>query len=125
MRLTGHMIGVLKEYMWDLVEQARQEEQHESFGYKQMPYRPDHAIADLLAILDDRLESEGSQVGLPQELLHHMWNLCNDARGQLKDSVWLESSLGPPPTKSTTRELTYRALMTYIERTPAENGGES
>ena len=54
MRLTGHMIGVLKEYMWDLTEQARQEEQQESFGYKQAPYRPHHAISDLLAILDDR-----------------------------------------------------------------------
>jgi hypothetical protein len=54
MRLTGHVIGMLKEYMWDLVEQAKQEEQHNSFGYKTTPYRADQAISDLLAILDDR-----------------------------------------------------------------------
>ena len=116
MRLTGHMIGMLKEYMWDLTEQARQEEQQESFGYKQAPYRPDHAISDLLAILDDRMESEGSQVGLPEGLLHHMWTLCNDARGQIKEIVWLESNVGPVPSKAKTRELTYRALIAYIEQ---------
>jgi len=120
MRLTGHMIGVLKEYMWDLVEQAHQEEEHESFGYKQALYRPDHAISDLLAILDDRLESEGSQVGLPEGVLHHMWTVCNEARDQVKERVWLESNLGPPPTKAKTRELTYRALMGYIEHQEGE-----
>ena len=116
MRLTGHMIGVLKEYMWDLTEQARQEEQQESFGYKQAPYRPDHAISDLLAILDDRLESEGSQVGLPPDMLHHMWTLCNEAQSAIKDRVWLELSVaGPASSKARTRELTYQALIEYIE----------
>ena len=52
MRLTGHVIGLLKEYMQDLVEQARQEtEAQRSFGFTAAPYRPDHAISDLLAIL--------------------------------------------------------------------------
>jgi hypothetical protein len=120
MRLTGHMIGMLKEYMWDLTEQARQEEQQESFGYKQAPYRPDHAISDLLGILDDRLESEGSQVGLPPDMLHHMWTLCNEAQGHIKDIVWLESSLAPAPSKTKTRELTYRALLEYIEQRAEE-----
>jgi len=116
MRLTGHMIGVLKEYMWDLTEQARQEVQQESFGYKQAPYRPDQAISDLLAILDDRLESEGSQVGLPQDLLHHMWMLCNEARGPIHEAVWLESSGRPDASKANMRQLTYRALLDYIEQ---------
>ena len=120
MRLTGHMIGMLKEYMWDLTEQARQEEQQESFGYKQAPYRPHHAISDLLAILDDRLESEGSQVGLPPDMLHHMWTLCNEAQGHIKDTVWLESSLAPAPSKAKTRGLTYRALLEYIEQRAEE-----
>ena len=120
MRLTGHMIGMLKEYMWDLTEQAHQEEQQESFGYKQAPYRPHHAISDLLAILDDRLESEGSQVGLPPDMLHHMWTLCNEAQGHIKDIVWLESSLAPVPSKAKTRELTYRALLEYIEQRAEE-----
>lgn len=120
MHLTGHMIGMLKEYMWDLVEQARQEERaRESFGYSATPYGPDHAISDLLAILDDRIESEGAQVGLPEATLHHIWTLCNDAQSRIKESVWLESSLDERTrSKAKTRELTYRALMSYIE----ENG---
>jgi hypothetical protein len=116
MRLTGHMIGILKEYMWDLVEQARQDERaRESFGYRETPYYPDHAISDLLAILDDRLESEGIQMGMPEGVLHHMWSLCNEARGRIKETVWLESSLGPPPSKAVMRQLTYQALLNYIE----------
>ncbi|MGH7255108.1 MAG: hypothetical protein ACREI3_04955, partial [Nitrospirales bacterium] len=92
MKPTGHHIGLLKEYMHDLVEQARQETQAErSFGYKAAPYRPDQAISDLLAILDDRIESEGVQVGLHEGFLHDMWTLCNEAQAQIKDRVWLES----------------------------------
>ena len=118
MRLTGHMIGLLKEYMCDLVEQARQEEQaHGSFGFMPTRYRPDQAISDLLAILDDRIESEGVQVGLPEGFLHHMWMLCNEAQRHVEESVWLESSVEDPAiSKARIRELTYRALIDYIER---------
>ena len=92
MRLSGHIIGLLKEYMRDLVEQARQESQaQEAFGFSAPPYQPDHAIADLLAILDDRIESEGVQVGLPIEFLHEMWRRCNEARSEITDRVWLET----------------------------------
>ena len=115
MRLTGHIIGMLKEYMWDLVEQAKQEEQHNSFGYKTTAYRPDQAISDLLAILDDRLESEGPQVGLPEGLLHQMWTLCDEAQDLIKETVWLELNLEKVSSKSRTRELTYRALLDYIQ----------
>ena len=53
MRLSGHIIGLLKEYMRDLVEQARQESQaQEAFGFSAPPYQPDHAIADLLAMIE-------------------------------------------------------------------------
>ena len=118
MRLTGHVIGILKQYMWDLVEQARQEEQaRESFGYRSVPYGADDALSDLLAILDDRIESEGSQVGLPEGMLHFMWTTCNEARSHLKEAVWLESNVGSQiASRARTRELTYRALITYIER---------
>ena len=76
MKISGHVIGLLKEYMHDLVEQAGQEAQMQaSFGFAQAPYRPDQAISDLLAILDDRIESEGMQVGLPEGFLHTMWTL--------------------------------------------------
>ena len=111
------LIGLLKEYMRDLVEQARQEAStQQSFGFAPAPYRPDQAISDLLAILDDRIESEGVQVGLPDGFLHHMWTLCNEAQGHIKDQVWLESNVGDPGTsKARTRELTYRALIRYIE----------
>lgn len=117
MRLSGHVIGLLKEYMHDLVEQARQETRdRESFGFATDPYRPDQAISDLLAILDDRIESEGVQVGLPEGFLHQMWTLCNEAQSQVKDQVWLESNVGGPSSKARVRELTYHALIEYIER---------
>jgi hypothetical protein len=78
MPLSGHVVGLLKEYMRDLVVQAEQEAMaHEAFGFSPASYRSDQAISDLLAILDDRIESEGLQVGLPENFLHEMWSLCN------------------------------------------------
>ncbi len=117
MRLSGHIIGLLKEYMGDLVEQARQESQaQQAFGFSSPPYQPDHAIADLLAILDDRIESEGMQVGMPLEFLHEMWRHCNEARAQVMEQVWLETNLGPPgSSKARIRELTYAALIEHLE----------
>src|SRR5579885_3447577 len=116
MKLSGHLIGLLKEYMDDLVQQARQEAQAEqTFGFAAAPYRPDQALSDLLAILDDRIESEGVQMGLPHTFLHDMWMVCNDAQGHVKDRVWLEANLdGPWASKARTREVTYRALIEYI-----------
>ena len=115
--LTGHVIGLLKEYMKDLVDQAGQETlAQERFGFSATPYRPDQAISDLLALLDDRIESEGLQVGLPEGFLHHMWSLCNDAAAQVSDRVWLEANIGSQGAgKARTRELTYRALIEFIE----------
>jgi len=114
---SGHVIGLLKEYMRDLVEQATQESlRQEQFGLTAEPYRPDQAISDLLALLDDRIESEGLQVGLPDDFLHRMWSLCNEASAPVSDRVWLEGNLGNQVlSKSKTRELTYRALIDFIE----------
>jgi len=117
MALSGHVVGLLKEYMRDLVEQAKQETAaHASFGFSDVPYRPDQALSDLLAILDDRIESEGVQVGLPDEFLHQMWGLCNDARAQVTEHVWLDMNSSDQPTsKARVRELTYRALLAVLE----------
>ena len=117
MALSGHVVGLLKEYMRDLVEQAKQEEAaHASFGFSATPYRSDQALSDLLAILDDRIESEGVQVGLPSEFLHEMWGLCNKAQAQVSERVWLEvNSSDQPPSKARLRELTYRELITILE----------
>jgi len=117
MALSGHVVGLLKEYMRDLVEQAKQEmEAHASFGFSDVPYRPDQALSDLLAILDDRIESEGMQVGLPDGFLHHMWGLCNDARAQVTERVWLDmNSSDQPSSKVRVRELTYRALIAVLD----------
>jgi hypothetical protein len=117
MKLNGHLVGLLKEYMGDLVAQAGQEAAAaQSFGFRATPYRPDQALSDLLAILDDRIESEGVQVGLPEGFLHEMWVLCNDARSHVTDRVWLEGNLeGRELSKARTRELTYKALIEYIE----------
>ncbi len=118
MKVTGHVVGLLKSYMRDLVEQAAQEAQtQQTFGFEPAPYRPDQAVSDLLAILDDRIESEGVQVGLPENLLHDMWTLCNEAQQHVADAVWLESRAGvATPSKAKTRELTYKALIDYLER---------
>lgn len=117
MALSGHVVGLLKEYMLDLVEQAKQETAaHESFGFSTTPYRPDQALSDLMAILDDRIESEGMQVGLPEGFLHQMWGLCNEARGQVTEHVWLEmNSSDEPSSKARVRELTYRMLLAVLE----------
>ncbi len=122
MRLSGRQIGLLKEYMHDLVEQAKQDEATiQAFGYASQPYRPDQAISDLLAILDDRIESEGVQVGLPVEFLHQMWMLCNQGAPEVEETVWLKRNLnGEPATKARVRKLTYHALIEYLEHLPDE-----
>jgi len=119
---SGHIIGLLKEYMQDLVDQAAQETRsQEQFGFATAPYRPDQALSDLLALLDDRIESEGAQVGLPDGFLHDMWSLCNEGLSPISDRVWLESNLdGQSPRKTTVRELTYRALIDFIDTNSGE-----
>ena len=114
---SGHIIGLLKEYMRDLVDQATQERRaQEQFGFTAVPYRPDQAISDLLALLDDRIESEGMQVGLPDNFLHDMWSLCNEALTAVSNRVWLEGNLDNKiPEKARIRELTYHALIEFIE----------
>ncbi len=116
--LSGHVIGLLKEYMRDLVDQARQETlAEERFGFAAAAYRPDQALSDLLALLDDRIESEGLQVGLPDGFLHDMWTLCNEAGSHVTDRVYVEGNIGSEAGgKARTRELTYRALLEFIER---------
>jgi hypothetical protein len=120
MALSGHVVGLLKEYMRDLVVQAEQEAAaHESFGFSAPPYRSDQAISDLLALLDDRIESEGVQVGLPENFLHEMWSLCNEARSQITDQVWLDRNVGEQSaSKAQVRQLTYQALMRFLEAQP-------
>ena len=117
MALSGHVVGLLKEYMRDLVMQAEQEASaNEAFGFSKTPYRPDQAIADLLAILDDRIESEGIQVGLPEAFLHEMWTVCNEARVQVTDQVWLHSNISDgTASKARIRDLTYQALIQFLE----------
>jgi hypothetical protein len=45
-----------------------------------------------------------------------MWSLCNEAAAQVSERVWLESNIGNQVAgKATTRELTYRALIDFIE----------
>lgn len=122
--LSGHVIGLLKEYMRDLVEQAAQEMlANEQFGFSPTPYRPDQALSDLLALLDDRIESEGIQVGLPDNFLHSMWNLCNDASLIVSERVWLEANIGNQAAgKARIRELTYQALIDFLEsQSPSGN----
>ena len=121
---SGHVIGLLKEYMQDLVDQAAQEAQsQEQFGFTALPYRPDQAISDLLALLDDRIESEGIQVGLPDNFLHSMWTLCNKAVEPISEQVWLEGNLDDRRmSKARMRELTYRALIKFIESSSPERG---
>jgi hypothetical protein len=124
MRFPGRIIGLLKEYMHDLVEQAKQEESaHASFGFTPQPYRPDQALSDLLAILDDRIESEGVQVGLQVEFLHEMWTLCNQAQPHISETVWLRKNLEQGTgSKAEVRQHTYQALITFLEFQSEEDG---
>ncbi|TKB77662.1 MAG: hypothetical protein E8D42_15100 [Nitrospira sp.] len=117
MAFSGHVIGLLKEYMRDLIDQAMQEQQsQEQFGFTPFPYRPDQAISDLLALLDDRIESEGIQVGLPECFLHDMWTVCNEAVESISNRIWLEGNLdGRSMTTAQIRELTYQALIKFID----------
>ena len=47
----------------------------------------------------------------------HNGSPCNQARAHVEERVWLESNLGAPATsKARTRELTYRALVEFIEK---------
>lgn len=130
MKLSGHQIGLLKGYMHDLVEQAKQDEDaQKAFGFAQEAYRPDQALSDLLAILDDRIESEGVEVGLREGFLHHMWTLCNEAQAHVRDRVWLESNVrSQVPSKASTRKLAYEALIEFIEGQSgagSRNGGRA
>ncbi|MEE8126227.1 MAG: hypothetical protein V3T42_10470 [Nitrospirales bacterium] len=120
MRFSGRIIGLLKEYMHDLVEQAKQDETtHATFGFASQPYRTDQAISDLLAILDDRIESEGVQVGLSVEFLHQMWTLCNTASPHISETVWLRKNLDAGAgSKSEVRKHTYEALIAFLESQP-------
>jgi hypothetical protein len=127
MRFSGHVIGLLKEYMHDLVMQAEQEAgAQERFGLSAEHYRPDQALSDLLALLDDRIESEGIQVGLPDGFLHDMWTICNEAGPQVAERVWLETNaVNRPPSKAHTRELAYRALIHFLEERNREHTGSA
>jgi hypothetical protein len=124
---SGHIIGLLKEYMRDLVDQATQEQQsQEQFGFTPLPYRPDQAISDLLALLDDRIESEGIQVGLPDCFLHNMWTLCNEAIEPISTRIWLEGNLeSRSMTKAQTRELTYQALIEFMDSRSRERSAST
>jgi len=115
--MTGHEIGLLKGYMLDLVEQARQESMtYRAAGYQEHPYAPDQALMDLLAILDDRLESEGIQVGLSEEFRHRMGEICKRSLNHVKEESWLSANLGAGrPTKAEVRSVAYRALLNFIE----------
>jgi len=112
--------------MHDLVEQAKQEEaSHATFGFSAQPYRPDQALSDLLAILDDRIESEGVQVGLPIEFLHQMWTVCDFADTHISETVWLKKNIeGGSGSKSEVRQQTYQALIEYLEALPEDSQTE-
>jgi hypothetical protein len=56
------------------------------------------------------------QVGLPDGFLHQMWGLCNDARTQVAERVWMEiNSSDQVPSKDIVRALTYRALLAVLD----------
>ncbi|MCP9452583.1 MAG: hypothetical protein NNA23_07850 [Nitrospira sp.] len=116
---SGHVIGLLKSYMTDLVQQAAQEQcAAKQFGFAPTPYSPHDALSDLLALLDDRLESEGIQVGLSEAFLHKMWSFCDAVASQLCERVWMEENIDDmprPAEKAKVRELTYRALIEALE----------
>ena len=116
--MTGHEIGLLKGYMQDLIEQGRQESMvSRTAGYREQNYTPDQAVMDLLALLDDRMESEGVQVGLPQDFPHKMWEIFRQAEKHIKDTAWIAENLDPHgKTTMQVRTIAYKALIEHIEK---------
>ncbi len=116
--MTGHEIGVLKGYMQDMVEQARQEAGVlRSAGYREQPYTSEHALMDLLAILDDRMESDGLQVGRPEGFRVEMGDICNRSREYVREATWMAANMADPaPGKPEIRGIAYKALIDYIEK---------
>jgi len=41
--------------------------------------------------------------------------LCREAESGIRDRVWLDSSMIGNSSKTSVRELTYRALLDYLE----------
>ena len=120
MALTHHELCILKEYMWDLVEQARQEAQNPvAQRYTKKHYTADEALLELLALLDDRVESEGVQLGLSDQFSHQMWGHYQHAREDIGNSTWLITNMHDTPLpKSRIREITYQAFLEYIKSDP-------
>jgi hypothetical protein len=46
-----------------------------------------------------------------------MWTFCNEARTHILDQVWMESNAAGTLSKASTRQLTYQALIEYLETT--------
>jgi hypothetical protein len=117
MIISPHELGILKEYIQDLLHQAKQEALvYQASKYTPGAYGSDEALMDLLAILDDRVESEGVEIGLSENFPHRMWTICQQARDHIRNEVWLRSNLRQIPcTKGEIREMTYHALLEYIE----------
>ena len=115
--MTGHEIGLLKEYMQDLVEQARQESAtFHAAGFKEDRYTSDQALLDLLAILDDRMESEGVEVGLSEGFRYRMGEVCKRSSTHVTETSWLTASMAAHrPSKAEVRSVAYQALLNFIE----------
>lgn len=116
--MTGHEIGVLKGYMQDMVEQARQETVVlRTAGYREQPYTPEQALMDLLAILDDRMESEGLQVGRPEAFRVEMGDICRRSREYVREATWMAGNMADQkPGKPEIRGIAFKALIDYIDR---------
>jgi hypothetical protein len=45
-----------------------------------------------------------------------MWTLCNEARAEVTDQVWLHLNISMrPASKARIRELTYQALIQFLD----------
>jgi len=52
-----------------------------------------------------------------------MWTVCNEAIESISNRIWLEGNLdGRSMTKGQTRELTYQALIEFIDSRSRERG---
>jgi hypothetical protein len=124
MPLSSHELSILRDYMDDLVVQARQEAMEPSSQrYAAARYTADQALLDLLALLDDRIESEGAQLGLSGEFPHRLWALYDQARTAVGDDLWLRASFDETPwPKARVREAAYRGFLEYLGGALGEAG---
>lgn len=121
--LSAYDFSLVKDCMKKLVQAAREDFPVSPSRFSEgSAYSPDEALMDLLAILDNRAEQERRGGELTGVLSQHMWGICRRATAYVNENFWIEKNLlEEVDSKAAIREITYRALSIFIEKSPRLN----